>query len=127
MITESVQRRFESLSLESAQIAELSLDVGEELSLKLYPNPKNVKLRGTYEKYALRFSCVRDVRLDLRASDSPFEILSYSARQKDTNGSGEKIWRFELKLSVGALEVDAEDFGLTVIQRLQVANRYIDK
>jgi hypothetical protein len=134
-MSESIQRRFTALPIKKAFVVDLSFDAGEEFSLKLFPDPAHFKLGGVYEKYALRFSCTLDVQFSLQANDAPIQIIACAAkdakdRKSESSGNPKEHSRkrmlFILRLSTGQLEVEAEDFSLTVIQRLEIANQYID-
>jgi hypothetical protein len=130
-MSESIQRRFKALPIKNALVADFSFDLGEEFSLKLFPDPVSLKLGGVCEKYALRFSCTRDVRFALEANETPMQIMSYAAKypsgvKAGSTRNSKALMRFTLRLSTGQLEVQAEDFSLTVVQRMQIADRYID-
>jgi len=133
-MSETIQRRFNALRIKNALVADFVFDLGEEFSVKLFPDPKTLELGGTLEKYALRFSCIRDVRFELQTNQAAMQILSHSANYpSEAKGTmsaktrAPNIVRFALRLTGGQLNIEAEDFSLTVIQRMQIADRYIDQ
>lgn len=126
-------RRFRRLPIDKALMTDLTLESGEEFSLKLLQDPSPLTPGEYCNRYALRFSCLRDIRLSLELPELPVQLLSHSVRR----GSRPKrnflpltsrarkmqerdTWWFMLRFAEGSLELEAEAFCATVIQRIVV-------
>ena len=133
MTTDPVVRRFERLQIRKAFVTELNVDVGQEVSLGLVQDYSKLRAGQHCGRYALRFSCVEDLRLELDMTESPGQVLAFSARpasrQPNKRPSSSmtrermkprKTWWFTLSFTDGQVRVKAEAFCFSVVGRMQV-------